>query len=213
MEETLPFVPVGTDANYSSVTPVQQVLYSYRMMPMVHGHYEEDTSYAISQIQKMFNLPVTGVADAETMYHIYNYNNLVSNPTDVQGIYSDTNYMIYVNTTMNRVYVYEGGIWNWKELYNWECAAGRAETPTTTGEFTANFKGFSFGEENEYTCYYFTSFNGPYYIHSTLFEYNSWVDKDSRLGVNLSHGCVRMDVNNSKWIYDNIPLGTKVVVQ
>ncbi|MCR5042489.1 MAG: L,D-transpeptidase, partial [Clostridia bacterium] len=35
---------------------------------------------------------------------------------------------------------------------------------------------------------------------------------DGRLGMALSEGCVRLDINNAKWIYDNCPIGTKVVV-
>ena len=35
---------------------------------------------------------------------------------------------------------------------------------------------------------------------------------DGRLGMHLSHGCVRLDIDNAKWIYDNIPYGTKVVI-
>jgi hypothetical protein len=35
---------------------------------------------------------------------------------------------------------------------------------------------------------------------------------DGRLGMGLSHGCVRLDINNAKWIYDNIPRNTTVVV-
>ena len=28
----------------------------------------------------------------------------------------------------------------------------------------------------------------------------------------LSHGCVRLNINNAKWIYDNIPAGSTVCV-
>lgn len=35
---------------------------------------------------------------------------------------------------------------------------------------------------------------------------------DGRLGINASHGCVRLNINHAKWIYDHIPRGTKVVV-
>ena len=35
---------------------------------------------------------------------------------------------------------------------------------------------------------------------------------DGRLGINASHGCVRLALTNAKWIYDNIPVGTKVVI-
>ena len=33
-----------------------------------------------------------------------------------------------------------------------------------------------------------------------------------RVGIPLSHGCVRLEIGNAKWIYDNIPSGTHVVV-
>ena len=32
---------------------------------------------------------------------------------------------------------------------------------------------------------------------------------DGRVGIPLSHGCVRLQIDNAKWIYDNIPRGTK----
>ena len=35
---------------------------------------------------------------------------------------------------------------------------------------------------------------------------------DGRLGINASHGCVRLSIENAKWIYDTIPSGTKVIV-
>ena len=28
--------------------------------------------------------------------------------------------------------------------------------------------------------------------------------------MNLSHGCVRLDIDNAKWIYDNVPGGTTI---
>ena len=35
---------------------------------------------------------------------------------------------------------------------------------------------------------------------------------DGRLGINASHGCVRLSIENAKWIYNTIPSGTKVIV-
>ena len=36
--------------------------------------------------------------------------------------------------------------------------------------------------------------------------------KDGRLGKALSDGCIRLEKINAKWIYDNIPEGTKVYI-
>ena len=35
---------------------------------------------------------------------------------------------------------------------------------------------------------------------------------DGRLGQSISQGCVRLDIDNAKWIYNNIPSGTKVKI-
>ena len=31
-----------------------------------------------------------------------------------------------------------------------------------------------------------------------------------RVGIPLSHGCVRLEIQNAKWIYDNVSSGTTV---
>ena len=59
--------------------------------------------------------------------------------------------------------------------------------------------------------YYFTQFYGDYLFHSVLYYQNSNRVMDGRLGINASHGCVRLAIENAKWIYDTIPRGTKVV--
>lgn len=49
----------------------------------------------------------------------------------------------------------------------------------------------------------------PYYTpHKYDLQYKSF----NRLGLLVSHGCVRLAVNDSKWIYDNCPIGTTVVI-
>ena len=37
--------------------------------------------------------------------------------------------------------------------------------------------------------------------------------KSGGLGHRASHGCIRMKVKEVKWIYDNCPEGTTVVIQ
>ncbi|KAA8501054.1 L,D-transpeptidase family protein [Mediterraneibacter catenae] len=64
-----------------------------------------------------------------------------------------------------------------------------------------------------YTCWYYTQFYGNYLFHSVLYNPGSMSSiQDGRLGINASHGCVRLSLSNAKWIYDNIPSSTKVVV-
>ena len=78
-------------------------------------------------------------------------------------------------------------------------------------EFTVGSKGYYFDSGNA-RCYWYTQFYGDYLFHSVLYsKYNGRL-MDGRVGMQLSHGCVRLPIEKAKWIYDNIPTGTKVVV-
>lgn len=129
-----------------------------------------------------------------------------------QGYYSSTNWLILADTTNNKVAVFSGSRGSWTIQKFWGCTSGAFSTPTKTGEFTVGSKGYSFGEEHGYSCYYWTQFYGAYLFHSVKYYANTRNIVDGRLGVNASAGCLRLQIDNAKWIYDNIPRGTKVIV-
>ena len=126
-----------------------------------------------------------------------------------QGYYSSTNWLILVDNTNNKVGIFNGSRGNWNLVQFWTCTTGKASTPTVLGEYQVGSRGYSFG--HGYTCYYWTQFYNDYLFHSVLYDENTFRIQDGRLGQNLSHGCVRLDINNAKWIYSNIPTRTKVV--
>lgn len=126
-----------------------------------------------------------------------------------QGYSSNTNWLILCDTTRNQVCIYWGSKGNWKLQKNWTCTTGAWDTPTVLGQFTVGAKGYVFG--SGFSCYYYTQFCGNYLFHSVTYYQNTFNIMDGRLGMNLSHGCVRLQIDNAKWIYDNIPSGTKVV--
>ena len=124
---------------------------------------------------------------------------------------SNTSYLILVDTSANRVGIYSGSVGKWNEIQKYVCTSGAKSTPTVKGTFTVQGKGKSFG--SGYTCWYYTQFHGNYLFHSVIYKQGSMsVITDGRLGINASHGCVRLNINHAKWIYDHIPRGTKVVV-
>ncbi len=128
------------------------------------------------------------------------------------GYASNTKYLILVNCKAHKVGIYKGSKGNWKQVKLWSCTNGAASTPTVKGTYTVQGKGLHFGEDKGYTCWYYTQFYGNYLFHSVLYYPNSKTKiKSGVLGVAASHGCVRLAKNNAKWIYDNIPRGTKVV--
>lgn len=128
-----------------------------------------------------------------------------------QGYSSPTPYLILVDNGANRVGVYRGGRGSWTEVRSMACSCGKRSTPTVRGTFSVGSRGYSFGENKGYSCYYWTQFYGDYLFHSILYNPYSHVVQDGRLGAGLSHGCVRLAIGDAKWIYDTIPRGTTVV--
>lgn len=127
-----------------------------------------------------------------------------------QGYSSSTKYLILVDRSSCMVGIYQGSKNNWKLKYFWPCAPGKASTPTISGEYNVAGKGYYFDSGNS-RCFYYTQFKGNYLFHSVLYNKNGTL-QDGRVGIQLSHGCVRLEINNAKWIYDNIPRGTHVVI-
>ncbi len=126
-----------------------------------------------------------------------------------QSYSSSTNWLILVDTSRCITSIYTGYVGNWSLNRRYVCAPGKASTPTVLGEYQVYGKGYSFG--HGYTCYYYTQFYGDYLFHSSPYYVNSNRVKDPTMGVPASAGCVRLEIQNAKWIYDNIPYGTKVV--
>ena len=126
---------------------------------------------------------------------------------------SNTRYLILVDRAACKVGIYTGKAGAWNQSKFWSCSPGKPSTPTVSGTFTVQGKGYYF-DSGKARCFYYTQFKGNYLFHSVLYAQTSTPSRiiDGRLGMQLSHGCVRLDVNNAKWIYDNIPRGTKVVI-
>ena len=51
-----------------------------------------------------------------------------------------------------------------------------------------------------------------YAFHSRLCTPNTDKEYDFSSGYPVSHGCVRMQKKDVNWIYDNVPIGSPVVI-
>ena len=108
-------------------------------------------------------------------------------------------------------YIFKKDNGGWGQLYKWQCTIGKPETPTITGIFYISGRKPSFGTD-EYSVKYATRIKGGYYYHSVLYDSTGSYIIDGRLGEALSHGCIRLSTENAKWIYDNIPDTTTVII-
>lgn len=138
-------------------------------------------------------------------------------PTDMMAMLSranryasNTSWLILVDRQACHLGVFRGQRGSWSYAQYWTCSTGAPSTPTPTGEYAVTGKGYSFG--HGYTCYYYTQFYGDYLFHSIPYYQGTFNPMDSRMGMHVSQGCVRLPIDCAKWIWDNVPLATKVLI-
>ena len=121
------------------------------------------------------------------------------------------NYFIEVSLSEQKVRVfYKNSLL--KEMI---CSTGATLTPTPKGTFKTSDKiKYAWLAKYNVGAYYFVRFYGPYLFHSTPFdkEGNLIEAEQQNLGKPVSHGCVRLDLNEEKWLYETVPSGVNVKV-
>ena len=123
-------------------------------------------------------------------------------------------YQIKINKQCCTVTIYKNVKGKYKPKKAMICSPGNA---TPTGTFSLGDKmrwhtlmGPTYGQ-------YCSRITGRVLFHSVW--YYSWGNKTSqcyreynKLGTLASHGCVRLTVADSKWIYEKVPSGTPVII-
>jgi lipoprotein-anchoring transpeptidase ErfK/SrfK len=196
------------------------------------GNFGQQTLNAIFDFQRRNNIALNEIVDEETISKLdlpptkdttYNPKDDIYNPAlksnkaeklvNAKESNSPTQYYIWVDTNSPRVYIFEGYNRQWKLLKDIPCTVGQPSTPTIKGTFNIGIKGDSFivRDNPKLKCDYYTQISGNYLFHTVLLYRNGKI-ADGRLGLKLSHGCVRLSIPDAKYIYDNIPTGTTVYV-
>lgn len=128
------------------------------------------------------------------------------------NIKSPTMNLITTDLKNKLTYIFEkgsNGLWNL--LFKWDCTIGKPSTPTIKGTFYVSGRKPYFGSDT-YSVKYATRIRGSYYYHSILFNSEGTEIIDDRLGMALSHGCIRLAVENAQWIYDNVLDTTTIII-
>ncbi len=136
--------------------------------------------------------------------------------TNLTGMVSAP-YRICINRAMNTVTVYalNNGSYN-IPVIAFTCSVGLPGMETPTGTYYTDYKsrwellmGPSYGQ-------YATHVVDGIYIHSVAgyntTSYNLDSNDYNNLGRAASHGCIRLNVRDAKWIYDYCPYGTEVYI-
>ncbi|MBP3653742.1 MAG: murein L,D-transpeptidase [Clostridia bacterium] len=174
------------------------------------GQYGGQTQTAVTAFQKRNSLPQTGVADAQTLSVLFSG----------QAKKALKPYILKVSTNDQRVYAY--GLDDNNEytvlVRTMKCSTGKNATPTPKGTYQATTgPGARWHYFKKFTCWaqYAYYIEGDIMFHSVLYNQKGGPVTQSsvnNLGRKASHGCVRLAVEDAKWIWQNCPKGTQITV-
>ena len=141
-------------------------------------------------------------------------NNISTSNINELVIESLTPYLIHVDLNAQKTYIYNGNLKNWNLEKTFTCSTGIKGEETPQGIYTVKEKGqWFFSEPYNQGGKYWVQFLGDYLFHSLPYNKEKTNIVDYTLGTPASHGCIRLKDEDSKWIYDNIPKGTKVIIK
>ena len=174
------------------------------------GQYGAGTAQAVTAFQRRHALPETGAADHATLATLF----------DENAKKALKPYVLKVSVADQRVYAYAPDAnGEYTDLVRtMKCSTGRKSSPTPTGTFIdSTGPGARWHYFTKFSCWaqYAYYIQGDIMFHSVLYNSKGGPVTQSsvnHLGSRASHGCVRLSVEDAKWIWTNCPAKTKVIV-
>ncbi len=123
---------------------------------------------------------------------------------------SKTEYLIWISKSTYTVNVFTGEKGNWHLIKEYPCALGAKNSPTIEGQFEyiERLNRWSYAY---YYCGPVMRFHNGYALHSTLIRYDGTA-YDDRVGVNISHGCIRLHPADIEELIEFIPFKTRIYI-
>ena len=174
----------------------------------IDGQYGANTKAAVRYFQRENKLKETGVADEETQLRLFS--------EDCKAAQRPSHrYRVEINVSRQKVYVYEWYYGAYSKLVKtMTCTTGAVDTPTPLGSYRMGGPCGRWYYFKKFDCWaqYASRIVGGILFHSVLYseKNESTLRKGSvyALGTRGSHGCVRLAVEDAKWIYNNVSAGS-----
>ena len=206
-----------------AVKQLQQRLYDLGYYTgNISGNYLGNTRNAVKAFQKQNALEADGVVGETTWNMIFNTYDVVG-PNDTPRPTPAPDpipFHIVVDVTNQVVTVYgrdENGEYN-TVIRQMICSTGTKKNPSDVGDWVLSgrkAKWCYFPTWGDYARYW-TKINKSIAFHSVIYNSVDVMDLSVKsyknLGNRASHGCVRLTVNDAKWVYDNVPEGVVVTI-
>lgn len=138
---------------------------------------------------------------------------ITPNNINTLSIVSKTPYLIYLSLSNQTTYVYKKIGDSWSLEQEFLCSTGIEGQETPKGVFYITNRGdWFYSDEFKQGGKYWIQFMGDYLFHSVPFDESQTTVLDDTLGTPSSHGCIRLKVEDVKWLYDNLPNDTKIII-
>ena len=189
-------------------------LYAEKTVPIENysdeWYYERDVNRVLNLVSSTYRGNYT------TKYAVDNDYSQVEKEIwiNAKGYSSNTQYLLWINRAYQHVNVFQGSKGNWKMIKSFLVGTGAASTPTPTGLTTVSYKSAGGWTTDHYTVRPVVGFypGTGYAFHSRLCYPGTDTEYDFSAGYPVSLGCIRMYKSDINWIYNNIPVGTAVVI-
>ncbi len=202
----------GDDGN--EVRRVQRRLISLKYTDhAADGIFDGKTAAALTLFRQASDFIGTGEADRATQEALFSPEAVAND----QPLYE---YLLKIDTEKQTVtaYGWEDGEYT-RAVRQMVCSTGLDDTPTPAGTYKATGPVARWCYFPTYDCWaqYAFRIKGGVLFHSVLYQQpkESTLLEGSvkKLGRKSSHGCVRLSVEDAKWIFENCTAGTTVIVE
>lgn len=169
---------------------------------LVDNIFGDKTEAAVRQFQASVGLTPTGVVDEETWRRMFDGEPLSLTPLRKEGDkkqISNGGRYIRIVLSLRRLFLYENG----NIIANYPVAIGKPTTPTPAGEFVIIDKLLNPGGVFGTRWMGFTE--RRHGIHGT--------NQPESIGNAVSNGCVRLRNENVEELFDQVEVGTPVIVE
>lgn len=169
---------------------------------------EQISGTSTVSINKAVSIPQVNGSIASGDYTQYQKETFVN----AKGYSSNTSYLVWVNLYRTKVNVFKGYKGHWSLLKTYNCGIGANDTRTPPGIYKMQTHEPS--ARWNYGARYVDSisrWNGAYAFHSRMKYTSSGAYVANDLNVMISHGCIRMNTEEARWLF-NVPLGSTVLV-
>ncbi len=201
---------VKRDADEGEIARLQRRLHTlfYLGERAITGIYGDLTTQAIEDFQGNNRLPVTGIADEATLRELYS----------ARAIGNWTKYLLKISIDDQRVYAYALNSFGEYELEReMICSTGLGNT-TPKGIFltTRPLNRWHYFKKFECWAQYSYQVEGDILFHSVIYserdESTLRTSSVYALGRKASHGCIRLQVPDAEWLFENCERGTITVI-